>query len=161
MSKYAYNQTVSVNTLVNPPYPPYLSEYTNLRNKVVITLNNNQNNTKQVYLKARFYNNNGFVAQTVADYKPLNPIDDVYARLSNPDLPARQAAECIDFGQADAFFHLAAAKDDRISRLKAFFTGRCLRKVYLVLDRKPHFPNGGLLISPTKIFPIAPLRAVF
>ncbi len=74
MSKYAYNQTVSVNTLVNPPYPPYLSEYTNLRNKVVITLNNNQNNTKQVYLKARFYNNNGFVAQTVADYKPLNPI---------------------------------------------------------------------------------------
>jgi hypothetical protein len=61
----------------------------------------------------------------------LNPIDDVYARLSNPDLPARQAAECIDFGQADAFFHLAAAKDDRISRLKAFFTGRCLRKVYL------------------------------
>jgi hypothetical protein len=41
---------------------------------VVITLNNNQNNTKQVYLKARFYNDNGFVAQTVADYKPLNPI---------------------------------------------------------------------------------------
>ena len=32
---------------------------------------------------------------------------------------------------------------------------------YLVLDRKPHFPNGGHLISPTKIFPIAPLRAVF
>jgi hypothetical protein len=32
---------------------------------------------------------------------------------------------------------------------------------YVVLDRKPHFPNGGHLISPTKIFPIAPLRAVF
>ena len=70
----AYAQMVGVNTLVNPPYPPYLSAYTNLRNKVVITLQNNQNNTKQVYLKARFFNDNGFSAQTVENYKPLNPI---------------------------------------------------------------------------------------
>ncbi|MBK9687480.1 MAG: hypothetical protein IPO65_06840 [Saprospiraceae bacterium] len=74
IAKYSYTQAVGVNTLVNPPYSPYLSEYTNLRNKVVITLNNNQNNTKQVYLKARFFNDNGFLAQTVENYKPLNPI---------------------------------------------------------------------------------------
>lgn len=61
----------------------------------------------------------------------MNPIDDVYARLPNPELPARQAAECIDFGQADAFFHLAAAKDDRVSKLKAVFSGQRLRKVFL------------------------------
>ena len=41
---------------------------------MVITLQNNQNNTKQVYLKARFFNDNGFSAQTVENYKPLNPI---------------------------------------------------------------------------------------
>jgi len=67
-------QSVSVSTVVNPPYSPYLSDYTDLKNKTVITLVNNGNNTKQVYLKARFFNNNGFIAQTIEEYKPLNPI---------------------------------------------------------------------------------------
>jgi hypothetical protein len=61
----------------------------------------------------------------------LTPIDDVYARLPDPDLPARQAVDCIAFGQADAFFHLAATKEDRISKLKAFFAGKRVRKLYL------------------------------
>ena len=68
------SQSVSVSTVVNPPYSPYLSDYTNLKDRTVITLINNENNTKQVYLKARFYNNNGFIAQTIEEYRPVNPI---------------------------------------------------------------------------------------
>ena len=95
------SQSVSVSTVVNPPYSPYLSDYTNLKDRTVITLINNENNTKQVYLKARFYNNNGFIAQTIEEYRPVNPIflnPNVTYQLPANDLPSHYPRQGSRYG---------------------------------------------------------------
>lgn len=73
-SMVTFAQTVDVSTVVTPPYSPYLSSYTHLKDRVVITLTNKFNTSKQVFLKARLFSDNGFSAQTIDQYKPFNPI---------------------------------------------------------------------------------------
>ena len=61
----------------------------------------------------------------------LNRISQVYASLPDRELPARQVAGYVKFAQDESFFHLAVAKDTRISALKEHFSRTGLRKVYL------------------------------
>lgn len=61
----------------------------------------------------------------------MNAIDQAFARLPDPELPGRQSAEAINFGQDEVFFHLAAAKEVRIGKLREYFSGKPLRRVFL------------------------------
>ena len=65
---------IQINVMVNPPYPPILHEYTKLGNKVITTLVNNTDLTKQVYLHGLFTNDDNFTAQTREQYIPAEPI---------------------------------------------------------------------------------------
>ena len=47
------------------------------------------------------------------------------------NLPNRQVSEYMKFGQSDLFFHMAVAKDSRISTLKSHFSRHNLHKVFL------------------------------
>ncbi len=61
----------------------------------------------------------------------MNSISQLYARLPDQGLPARQITELMQFAQSEPFFHLAVAKDIRIAGLKTHFSTAGLRKVYL------------------------------
>lgn len=61
----------------------------------------------------------------------MNSITQIFSSLPDRELPARQVAEYVQFAQNEIFFHLAAAKDVRISMLKAHFSKNRVRRVYL------------------------------
>ena len=61
----------------------------------------------------------------------MTPITQLYANLPDQALPARQVREYMAFGQSEAFFHLAVAKDMRIKTLRENIARTGLRKVYL------------------------------
>ena len=61
----------------------------------------------------------------------MNSITRIFFSISDRELPARQVAEHVKFAQSETFFHLAAAKDARISTLKAHFSKNVVRRVYL------------------------------
>lgn len=61
----------------------------------------------------------------------MNPISQIFAALPNRDLPIRQIEEQITFAQAEAFYHLAVAKDLRLAKLKQSVDGRGLQRVFL------------------------------
>lgn len=65
---------IQINVTINPPYPPFVHEYTKLGDKVITTLTNTTNTTRQVYLHGLFTNDNDFIAQTVEQYIPDEPI---------------------------------------------------------------------------------------
>lgn len=56
----------------------------------------------------------------------MNSINQIYANL-----PGRQEDQNIGICQSEAFFHLAVAKDNRISALKSHFSKNNLRKIYV------------------------------
>lgn len=61
----------------------------------------------------------------------MNTISQIFANLPDRDLPARQAGEYIQFAQGEAFFHLAVAKQGRLTALRKHFSQSGVRKVYL------------------------------
>ncbi|WP_293935685.1 hypothetical protein [Iodobacter sp.] len=61
----------------------------------------------------------------------MNPIQTLFSRLSDRDLPARQANEYISNAQHDSFFYLAAAKAARVSLIKAHFEKNAVKKIWL------------------------------
>ncbi len=58
-------------------------------------------------------------------------IAQLFTNLNDHELPARQVREYMVFGQSEAFFHLAVAKDIRIKTLREHFARTGLRKIYL------------------------------
>ncbi len=61
----------------------------------------------------------------------MSSVSQLFASLPDSVLPARHVREYVNNGQAEAFFHLAVAKDQRINLLKDHFSRFGLRKVYL------------------------------
>jgi len=51
----------------------------------------------------------------------MTPLSQYFFSIEDPSLPARQAKECIDFGQKDSFFQLALLKNLRLEALKKQF----------------------------------------
>lgn len=61
----------------------------------------------------------------------MNNISIIFSGLGNSSLPAKLSADCVEFAQEDTFFHLAVAKNARIERLREYFGGKPIRKVFL------------------------------
>lgn len=58
-------------------------------------------------------------------------ITQLFSNIPENNLPARHSGEYIKFAQSDLFFHLAAAKQARVSGLNKVFSNSGIRKVYL------------------------------
>ena len=69
-------QQVAVNLQVTPPYSPYLSDYTDNPNKIILTLNliSGTANGLDVYMQGEVTGESGISIATKSDYKPATPI---------------------------------------------------------------------------------------
>ena len=61
----------------------------------------------------------------------MSPINSLYSKLPDQELPPRHVTEYVDYGQNEAFFHLAFAKSARIAALNAYFSRHPLQSVFL------------------------------
>ena len=64
---------IRVTTTVLPPYSPYLSDYLEFKDKLIVVLNNTSGSTKNVKLGARLTSDVGFIAETDPDFQPGSP----------------------------------------------------------------------------------------
>ncbi len=64
---------IRVTTTVLPPYSPYLSDYLEFRDKLIVVLNNTSGSPKNVKLGARLTSDGGFIAETDPDFQPGIP----------------------------------------------------------------------------------------
>ncbi|MBP7645029.1 MAG: hypothetical protein KA767_16915, partial [Saprospiraceae bacterium] len=69
----AQSNQIRVTTTVLPPYSPYLSDYLEFRDKLIVVLNNTGGSTKNVKLVARLTSDVGFMAETDPDFQPGYP----------------------------------------------------------------------------------------
>ncbi len=69
-------QQVAVNLQVTPPYSPYLSDYTDTPNKLILTLTltSGTANGLDVYMQGEITGESGISINTKSDYKPATPI---------------------------------------------------------------------------------------
>lgn len=70
---YGQSNQIRVTTTVLPPYSPYLSDYLEFRDKLIVVLNNTGGTTKNVKLGARLTSDVGFMAETNPDFQPSAP----------------------------------------------------------------------------------------
>ena len=64
---------IRVTTTVLPPYSPYLSDYLEFKDKLIVVLNNTSGSTKNVKLGSRLTSDVGFMAETDPDFQPGIP----------------------------------------------------------------------------------------
>jgi len=65
---------ILVNTQVIPPYSPYISSYVDQPNKLIVTLQNLTNQTKNIKLWVRIAGDNSVSGTTMPNFKPSVPI---------------------------------------------------------------------------------------
>ncbi len=71
---FSFSQSVTVNTVVYPPFSPQFSYYIDNPNKISVTLINNSAQPVDVYLKGHFTGDNGIEISTEDGYKPSMPL---------------------------------------------------------------------------------------
>lgn len=72
-----------------------------------------------------------FADGTLIGKSELNSISDLFFRLEDQGLPARQVSEHVIYTQNESFFHLAVAKKTRIDHLSQYFSEHGIKKVFL------------------------------
>lgn len=71
----AMAQSVNITVNITPPYSPYYSDYSNINaSKVLLTVQNLTNTTKNIKLTGQLEGDNGIRITTKSNYVPLQPI---------------------------------------------------------------------------------------